>query len=159
MNGARSKVRPLLADPKVTVVVVEHRDRLGRMNIELAEAALAAHGRRLVVLDDGEVDDDLVRDMVEVLTSVCVRRMGAVRRGTVRSRRAVADRVISARKRLSLTRGMMTACCRFPPGCGKLPRRWRPPNAHRLSIALTLYSGYAIFVGCRTATTSHGTSN
>jgi putative resolvase len=42
----------LLADPKVTVVVVEHRDRLGRMNTELVESALSAHGRRLVVLDD-----------------------------------------------------------------------------------------------------------
>ncbi|TDL02895.1 IS607 family transposase [Mycobacterium paragordonae] len=76
MNGARSKVRRLLADPKVTVVVVEHRDRLGGMNTELVEAALSAHGRRLVVLDDGEVDDDLVRDMVEVLTSFCARLYG-----------------------------------------------------------------------------------
>jgi putative resolvase len=79
MNGARAKVRRLLADPKVTVVVVEHRDRLGRMNTELVESALAAHGRRLVVLDAGEVDDDLVGDMVEVLTSLCARLYG--RRG------------------------------------------------------------------------------
>ena len=76
MNGSRTKVRRMLADPKVTAVVVEHRDRLGRMNTELIEAALSAHGRRLVVLDDGEVDDDLVRDMVEVLTSFCARLYG-----------------------------------------------------------------------------------
>lgn len=76
MNGARSKVRRLLADPEVTTVVVEHRDRLGRMNTELVEAALSASGRRLVVLDGGEVDDDLVRDMVEVLTSFCARLYG-----------------------------------------------------------------------------------
>ena len=31
---------------------------------------------RLVVLDAGEVDDDLVRDMVEVLTSFCARLYG-----------------------------------------------------------------------------------
>jgi Resolvase, N terminal domain len=55
MNGSRAKVRRLLADPKVTTVVVEHRDRLGRMNTELVESALSAHGRRLLVLDDGEV--------------------------------------------------------------------------------------------------------
>jgi putative resolvase len=76
MNGARTKARRLLADPEVTTVVVEHKDRLGRMNVELVEAALAATGRRLVVLDDGEVDDDLVRDMVEVLTSFCARLYG-----------------------------------------------------------------------------------
>ncbi|MFF3326375.1 IS607 family transposase [Streptomyces sp. NPDC002889] len=76
MNGGRPKARRLLADPKVTTVVVEHRDRLGRMNTELVEAALEAAGRRLVVLDDGEVEDDLVRDMVEVLTSFCARLYG-----------------------------------------------------------------------------------
>ncbi|MEN4464182.1 MULTISPECIES: IS607 family transposase [Mycolicibacterium] len=76
MNGARAKARRLLSDPEVTVVVVEHRDRLGRMNTELVEAALSASGRRLVVLDDGEVEDDLVRDMTEVLTSFCARLYG-----------------------------------------------------------------------------------
>ncbi|MCP3822953.1 IS607 family transposase [Streptomyces sp. A3M-1-3] len=83
MNGSRSKARRLLADPKVTTVVVEHRDRLGRMDTDLIEAALEASGRRLVVLDDGEVEDDLVRDMVEVLTSFCARRYG---RGSAKSR-------------------------------------------------------------------------
>ncbi|MFC9394500.1 IS607 family transposase [Streptomyces sp. NPDC057027] len=76
MNGARSKARRLLADPAVTTVVVEHKDRLGRMNVELVEAALSATGRRLVVLDDGEVEDDLVCDMMEVLTSFCARLYG-----------------------------------------------------------------------------------
>jgi putative resolvase len=76
MNGCRAKARRLLADPAVTTVVVEHKDRLGRMNVELIEAALSATGRRLVVLDDGEVEDDRVRDMVEVLTSFCARLYG-----------------------------------------------------------------------------------
>jgi putative resolvase len=76
MNGGRTKARRLLADPDVTTVVVEHKDRLGRMNVELVEAALSATGRRLVVLDDGEAEDDLVRDMVEVLTSFCARLYG-----------------------------------------------------------------------------------
>jgi putative resolvase len=76
MNGARAKVRRLLADPAVRTVVVEHRDRLGRMNVELVEAALSAGGRSLVVLDPAEVDDDLVRDMTEVLTSFCARLYG-----------------------------------------------------------------------------------
>jgi len=76
MNGSRAKVRRLLADPQVMTVVVEHRDRLGRMNTEMVEAALAAHDRRLVVIDATEVTDDLVRDMVEVLTSFCARLYG-----------------------------------------------------------------------------------
>ncbi|GAA3475490.1 IS607 family transposase [Streptomyces yanii] len=72
MDGARSKAKRLLADPCVTTVVVEHKDRLGCMNVELVEAALSAHGRRLVVLDDGEAEDDVV----EVLTSFCARLYG-----------------------------------------------------------------------------------
>ncbi|MFD7771446.1 IS607 family transposase [Streptomyces sp. NPDC059787] len=76
MNGCRSKARRLLADPHVTCVVVEHKDRLGRMNVGLVEAALSATGRRLLVLDEGEAEDDLVRDMVEVLTSFCARLYG-----------------------------------------------------------------------------------
>jgi putative resolvase len=62
---------------------VTHRDRLARVNIELVGAALAAHGRRLVVLDTGEVDDDLVGDVVEVFTSSCARLCG---RQSARSR-------------------------------------------------------------------------
>jgi putative resolvase len=77
-----------LSDPKVTVVVVEHRDRLGRMNTELVEAALSASGRRLVVVDDGEVEHDLVRDMTEVLTSFCARLYGR-RSARNRARRAL----------------------------------------------------------------------
>jgi putative resolvase len=76
MTGRRPKLRRLLADPAVQTVVVTHRDRLARMNAELVEAALWAHGRRLVVLDDGEVTDDLIHDMVEVLTSFCARLYG-----------------------------------------------------------------------------------
>lgn len=76
MTSRRPKLRRLLADPAVQTVVVTHRDRLARMNAELVEAALWAHGRRLVVLDDGEVTDDLLRDMVEVLTSCCARLYG-----------------------------------------------------------------------------------
>ena len=76
MNGSWPGVRRLLAGPGVPVVVAGDRDRLGRMNTELAEAALAAHHRRLVVVEQSEVTGDLVRDMTGVLTSFCARRYG-----------------------------------------------------------------------------------
>ena len=38
--------------------------------------ALKAQGRRVIVVDDAELDDDLVRDMTEVLTSFCARLYG-----------------------------------------------------------------------------------
>lgn len=76
MNDKRRKLNRLLADPTVGTVIVEHRDRLARMNFELVENALKAQGRRVIVVDDTELDDDLVRDMTEVLTSFCVRLYG-----------------------------------------------------------------------------------
>jgi predicted site-specific integrase-resolvase len=79
LNGKRRKFLALLADPSVTTIVVEHRDRFARFGSEYVAASLQANGRRLVVVDDAEVDDDLVRDMTEVLTSFCARLYG--RRG------------------------------------------------------------------------------
>jgi len=110
MNGCRSKLRRLLADPRVTMVVVEHRDRLARMNAELVEAALSAHGRRLVVLDDGEVDDDLVRDMLEVLTSFCARLYGR-RSARNRAQKALrcAERDVGPKALSSQANGSMSS--------------------------------------------------
>ena len=76
LNGERRKFLALLADPTVTTIVVEHRDRFARFGSEYVAASLQANGRRLVVVDDTEVDDDLVRDMTEVLTSFCARLYG-----------------------------------------------------------------------------------
>lgn len=76
LNGRRTKLRRLLADPEVSTIVVEHRDRLARFGVEYLEAALAAHGRTIVVLDDAELPNDLARDLTEVLTSMCARRYG-----------------------------------------------------------------------------------
>jgi len=79
LNGKRRKFLSLLGDSSATVILVEHRDRFARFGAEYVSATLAAAGRRLVVVDDAEVDDDLVRDMTEVLTSFCARLYG--RRG------------------------------------------------------------------------------
>ena len=96
VNGRRPKLRRVLADPRAAMIVVEHRDRLARFGVEHLEAALSAQGRRLVVVDPGETSDDLVRDMVEVLTSFCARLYG---------RRGARNRALRA----------MT-CAKKPPG-------------------------------------------
>jgi putative resolvase len=93
LNGRRPKLKRLLADPTVAVIVVEHRDRLARYGVEQLEAALSAQGRRLVVVDPGESGDDLVRDMIEVLTGFCARLYG--RRGA----RNRAMRAVTCAKR------------------------------------------------------------
>jgi putative resolvase len=93
MNGNRPKLRRILPGPSVTVIVVEHRGRLARFGVEQMESALAAAGRRVFVADPGETADDLVRDMIEVLTSMCARMYG--RRGA----RNRAMRAVTAARR------------------------------------------------------------
>jgi putative resolvase len=77
LNGGRPKLARVLSDPSATVIVVEHRDRF-------------------VVVDAGETEVDLVRDMIEVLTSMCARLYG--RRGA----RNRAMRAVTATKGLEL---------------------------------------------------------
>jgi predicted site-specific integrase-resolvase len=88
VNGHRKKFLVLLRDPAVTTIVVEHRDRFARFGAEYVEAALTAQGRKLLVVDPAEVDDDLVRDVTEILTSLCARLYGR-RAAANRARRAV----------------------------------------------------------------------
>jgi putative resolvase len=66
--GCRSGAIPVdaavLSDPPATVLVMEHRDRLARLWMEHVHAERAA-GR-----------GDLVGDMIDVVTSICVRQYG-----------------------------------------------------------------------------------
>ncbi|MBM0206549.1 IS607 family transposase [Micromonospora sp. STR1s_5] len=87
LNGHRKKFLALLRDPNVSTLVVEHRDRFTRFGAEYVEAALSAQGRRLLVIDPVEVDDQ-VRDVTEILTSLCA-RLYASRAAANRPRRAV----------------------------------------------------------------------
>ena len=58
---------------------MEHRDRLARFGVEHVRAVLVAQGRCIGVAEAGESTVDLVRDIIEVLTSVWGRLYG--RRG------------------------------------------------------------------------------
>ena len=67
---------------------MEHRYGFAGFAVEYVEAALAAQGRALIVMDPADLDDDLVRDMTEMLTLLCARRYGK-RASANRARRVV----------------------------------------------------------------------
>jgi len=94
LNGKRRKLLRLLSDATIAAVVVEHRDRFARFGSEYLEAALAASGRRLIVVDSSEMNDDLVQDMISVLTSFCARLYG---------KRSARNRAISIERALART--------------------------------------------------------
>ena len=88
LNDRRPKLRKLLSDPTVHTMIVEHRERLARFGVGMVEAMLQARGGALIVIDDAEVPDDLVRDMTEILTCFCARLYGQ-RSAANKARRAM----------------------------------------------------------------------
>jgi predicted site-specific integrase-resolvase len=76
LEWSRKALVRIFRNPNVQVIVVEQRDRLMRFGFEYVETALAAQGRRVVVVDGAERTDDIVHDLQEVIVSMCARRYG-----------------------------------------------------------------------------------
>jgi putative resolvase len=76
LSGERNELLSALRSPEVGVIVLERRDRLVRFGSEYVEAALAATGRRLLVMEPDELSEDLLEDMSEALTAMCTRLYG-----------------------------------------------------------------------------------
>ena len=90
LNGNRRQLCRLVADQTVSTILVERRERLCRFGFEYLEAALSGRGARVVVMEGEELADDLVRDVTEVMTSLCARLYGR------RSARRRAERAVAA---------------------------------------------------------------
>ena len=88
LNGRRRRLLKILARPAVAWILVEHRGRLARFGVEMVDALLRGRGGGVRVVEEREVDDDVVRDMTEVLTSLCA-RLYDQRSARLRARRAV----------------------------------------------------------------------
>jgi hypothetical protein len=70
LNGKRLQLARLPANATATTVVVEHRGRLVRFGVGHLEAALSAWGGRVVVVDPGQGDEDVVPDMDDLVRDV-----------------------------------------------------------------------------------------
>jgi putative resolvase len=89
LNDKRRELACLLEDPLVERIVVEHRDRLARFGVTQLEKSLKAAKRSIVVIEKGEVQDDLVRDMIDLMTCFSARLYGR-RSAANRAKRALA---------------------------------------------------------------------
>jgi predicted site-specific integrase-resolvase len=80
MNDSRPKLWKLL-ESSPSRIVVEHKDRLTRFGFMYLERLLPKVGCELVVINrDFEEKDDLMKDLVAIITSFCCRLYG-LRRG------------------------------------------------------------------------------
>lgn len=116
MDDNRRKLQLVLADPTASTIVVGHRVP-GALRGGEPGAWLSAQGRRVVVVDDGEVDDDLVRDGTEVLTSVCAHLPG---------RRGAANRAEKTLRCAEAGRRCWWRCAREPRHDGRPTPRGTP---------------------------------
>ena len=74
INDGRKKLLALLADPTVTIIVVEHKDRLTRFGFKYIETLLAMQCRSIEVVNITQNPiEDLVADMVSILYSFSAR--------------------------------------------------------------------------------------
>jgi predicted site-specific integrase-resolvase len=77
VNDSRPKFLALLADPTVTRLVVEHKDRATRFGFRYLETLLAQQERAIEVVnlaEDGQ--EDLLADLVATVYSFCARLYG-----------------------------------------------------------------------------------
>jgi len=76
LNEQRPKLEKLLADTSIGTIVVENRDRLTQFGSHYIETLLAAQGRHLEIIFPGDTSDELVDDVVSVITSMAARVSG-----------------------------------------------------------------------------------
>src|SRR5712691_7088071 len=77
INDQRPKFLALLADPRISQIVVEHKDRASRFGVAYIQTLLSMQGRELVVVNTADtVQDDLMSDFVAIITSFAARLYG-----------------------------------------------------------------------------------
>ena len=76
LNDERPKLKKLLTDARVGVIVIEHRDRLTRFGYGYIATLLEHVGRRVEVVFPTDTGDDLVDDLVAMITSMAARVYG-----------------------------------------------------------------------------------
>ena len=77
VNDARKQWLSLLADKTINVIVVEHKDRFTRFGFNAYMVLLNNEGRNLEVVNEtNNVKEDLMQDLVSIITSFCARLYG-----------------------------------------------------------------------------------
>jgi putative resolvase len=77
INDARPKLLALLEDQSVSLIVVEHKDRLTRFGFRYLDTLLRAQGRAIEVVNQAENGtEDLLADLMAIVYSFCARLYG-----------------------------------------------------------------------------------
>src|SRR5712691_5476801 len=91
VNDSRPKLLSLLKDTSITLLVVEHRDRLTRFGFHYIETLFETQGRKIEVVNVAENDkEDLLHDLASIIYAMCARLYGQ-RRAKRKTERIVQE--------------------------------------------------------------------
>ncbi len=76
LNDKRPKLSKVLKDKSVGIIIVEHKERLTRFGFNYIQDLLEVQNRSIEVLFPDEIEDELVQDFTDVITSMCARIYG-----------------------------------------------------------------------------------
>ena len=77
VNDNRQKLQKILREGKATKIVVEHKDRLTRFGFNYLATLLEKQGCSIEIVNEVINDkEDLMQDLVSIITSMCARYYG-----------------------------------------------------------------------------------
>lgn len=77
VNDNRKKLLDLLKDESISIIVVEHKDRLTRFGFNYIQTLLEQNNRQIEVVNLAEDDKtDLLEDLTSIIYSFCARMYG-----------------------------------------------------------------------------------
>ena len=89
LNDSRKKLQKLLSQD--CHIVVEHKDRLTRFGFKYIDTLLSLQGRKIIVINEVQEDkEDLMQDLISVITSFVARYYGR-RRSKRKTEKLIAE--------------------------------------------------------------------
>ena len=77
LNDKRCKLEQILLDKTITLIVIEHSDRLARFGLNYIKKLLELDNRKIEIINpSGSEKDDLMQDFVSIITSFTARLYG-----------------------------------------------------------------------------------
>jgi len=76
LNDNRQKLNNILQDKNYNKLIVEHKDRLTRFGYNYIELLFEEQNREIEIVNQAEEKDDLMNDLISIITSFCARIYG-----------------------------------------------------------------------------------
>ncbi len=97
LNDNRKQLAKILVDDNYNILIVEHKERLARFGLNYMKILLEKTGKRLEVVNEADNGkDELMQDLVSIITSFCARLYG-LRRSKRKTEKIIKELTDEAR--------------------------------------------------------------